>query len=176
MALKLEDKQAIIADVAEVAKTAISAVAANYRGLTVSEMNELRSKARASNVHLQVVKNTLARIAFADTEFSCMNEALVGPLVLAFSKEEPSAAARLISDFAKGHKTLEVQALSIEGKLLPASDLKALATLPTRDEAISMLMSVMLAPITKCVRTLAEPHVQLVRTMAAVRDQKEQAA
>jgi large subunit ribosomal protein L10 len=105
-----------------------------------------------------------------------MQPALIGPLVLAFSHEEPSAAARLIREFAKTCDKLQVKALSIDGKLLPASDLAALASLPTRNEAISQLMSVMQGPITKFVRTLAEPHSKLVRTLAAVRDQKQQSA
>lgn len=176
MALKLEEKQAIVAEVADIAKDAISAVAANYRGLTASEMNELRTKARESSVHLQVVKNTLAKRAFADTSFDCMNDALVGPLVLAFSKEEPGAAARLMKDFAKQHNLLDVKALSVDGKLLGANELDAVAALPTRDGALSMLLSVMQAPISKFVRTLAEPHTQLVRAVDAVRLAKEQAA
>ena len=176
MALRLDDKKAIVAEVAEVASTAISAVAADYRGLTVTEMNELRSKARDSKVYLRVVRNTLAKRAFEGTDFACMNEALTGSLMLAFSEEAPGAAARLFRDFAKGHDKLEVKALSLEGKLLGADQLKSIADLPTLEEAISMLMSVMQAPVSKFVRTLAEPHTKLVRTVDAVRSQKEQAA
>jgi len=176
VALKLDDKKAIVAGVRELAEGSISALAANYRSLTVSEMNELRDKARKADVHVQVVRNTLARRAFEGTKFECMNESLVGPLVLAFSKEEPSAAARVFRDFVKDHEALEVTTLSLEGKVFPGSDLKSVASLPNRDEAISILMSVMQAPISKFVRTLAEPHAQLVRTIAAVADQKKQAA
>jgi large subunit ribosomal protein L10 len=104
-----------------------------------------------------------------------MQDELVGPLVLAFSTDEPGAAARLIKNFAKDNEKLKVKALAIENQLLPADGLNKLASLPTRDEAIAQLMSVMLAPVTKFVRTLADPHAQLVRTVAAVRDAKQAA-
>jgi large subunit ribosomal protein L10 len=175
MALKLEDKQAIVAEVAEVAKSAYSAVVAEYRGLSVGQMTELRRKAREDGVYLRVVRNTLARRAVQDTDFACMKEVLVGPLVLAFSREEPGAAARVIKAFAKDHNKLVVKAVSVSGKLLPASELDTLAKMPTYEQAISTLMAVMKAPISKFVRTLAEPHAKLVRTIAAVRDQKQAA-
>lgn len=173
MVLKLEDKKAIVGEVAEIAKKAVSLVAAEYSGLTVSQLTGLRKSARASGVYMRVVRNTLARRALEGTQFACMQSELVGPLLLAFSESEPSAAARLIRDFAKDNEKLKVKALAIENKLLPASGLSALASLPTRDEAIAQLMSVMKAPITKLVRTLAEPHAKLVRTFAAVRDAKQ---
>lgn len=176
MALKLEDKQAIVAEVKEVASSAYSAVIAEYRGLSVADMTELRAKARAGNVYLKVVRNTLARRAVEDTDFVCVQEALSGPVVLAFSRNDPGSAARVIGDFAKGHDKLVVKAVSVSGKLLPASDLEMLAKMPTYDQAISMLMSVMQAPISKFVRTLAEPHAKLARTIAAIRDQKQQQA
>jgi large subunit ribosomal protein L10 len=174
--LRLVDKKAIVAEVAEVARQATSVIAAEYCGLTVAQLTNLRKSAREAGVHMRVIRNTLASRAFEGTDFACMQPALVGPLLLAFSKEEPSAGARLIKEFAKTNDKLKVKALSIDGKLLPATDLAALASLPTRNEAISQLMSVMLAPITKFVRTLAEPHAKLVRTVAAVRDQKQQSA
>lgn len=173
MTLKLEDKKAIVAEVAEVAAKALSAVVAEYRGATVDEMTELRAKARKNGVYLRVVRNTLARRAVVDTEFACMQEALVGPLVLAFSQEDPGAAARLFRDFSKEHEKIIVKALAVSGKLLPAKDLDVLAKLPTRDQALGILLSVMMAPVTKFVRTLAAPNVKLVRTIAAVRDQKQ---
>lgn len=176
MALKLEDKKTIVSEVAQVANQALSLVAAEYSGLTVSQLTELRKTARASGVYMRVVRNTLARKALDGTQFACMQEALVGPLVLAFSNEDPGAAARLIRDFSKLNEKLKVKALAIENQLLPASSLHKLADLPTRDEAIAQLMSVMLAPMTKLVRTMAEPHAKLVRTIAAVRDQKEASA
>lgn len=175
MVLKLEDKKAIVSEVAGVAKQAISLVAAEYSGLTVSKLTELRKSARSSGVYMRVVRNTLARRALEGTQFACMQQELVGPLVLAFSKEDPGAAARLIRDFAKTNEKLKVKALAIDSQLLPAKDLDKLANLPTRDEAIAQLMSVMLAPITKLVRTMAEPHAKLVRTVAAVRDAKQAA-
>jgi large subunit ribosomal protein L10 len=173
VALNIEQKKAIVEEVAEVASQALSAVAADYRGLTVAEMNELRAKAREMGVYLRVVRNTLAKRAIEGTEFACLNEALVGSLVLAFSRKEPGAAARLIRDFIKDHEMLEVKALAISGQLLSANELKTIAQLPSYDEAIAMLMSVMKAPTSKFVRTLAEPHAKLVRTVAAVRDQKQ---
>ncbi|PIQ43393.1 MAG: 50S ribosomal protein L10 [Gammaproteobacteria bacterium CG11_big_fil_rev_8_21_14_0_20_46_22] len=172
MALRIDDKKQIVAEVSEQASQACAAVAANYQGLTVSEMTELRAKARDAGVYLRVVRNTLARRAFKDTQFECMNEALVGPLVLGFSFEEPGAAARLFRDFGKDHEALEVAALSLDGQLLAASQLKAVASLPTRDEAIAQLMSVMKAPVSKFVRTMAEPTAKFVRTVKAVADSK----
>jgi large subunit ribosomal protein L10 len=174
--LRLEGKKAIVAEVAEMAKTATAVVAAEYNGLTVKQLTALRKSAREAGVDMRVVRNTLASRAFEGTSFACMQSALVGPLLLAFSQAEPSSAARLIRDFAKTNDKLLVKALSIDGKLLPASGLAALASLPTRNEAISQLMSVMQGPITKLVRTLAEPHGKLVRTIAAIRDQKQQSA
>ena len=176
MTLRLEGKKAIVAEVAEMAKRATAVVAAEYSGLTVKQLTALRKSARESGVEMRVVRNTLASRAFERTNFACMQPALVGPLLLAFSQSEPSSAARLIREFVKTNDKLLVKALSVEGKLLPATDLAALASLPTRNEAISQLMSVMLGPITKFVRTLAEPHGKLVRTIAAIRDQKQQSA
>lgn len=176
MPLTLEQKKQIVSEVAEVAGQALSAVAVEYRGVTVEEMTELRGKARQGGVYLRVVKNTLARRAVKGTEFECMTEALTGPLALAFSQEDPGSAARLVKDFAKDHELLKVRALSVGGQLLDGSQLERLASLPTRDQALSMLMAVMKAPVEKFVRTLNEPHAKLVRTIAAVRDQKQSAA
>ncbi len=174
--LKLDDKKAIVAEVSEVANNAQSLVAAEYRGLTVNELDNLRAQARNSGVYLRVVRNTLAKRAFEGTEFACMNEALVGPLLLAFSENELSAAARLLKDFAKQHDKLVVTALAVGGQMLPATQLDVVASLPTRDEALAQLLAVMKAPISKFVRTVAEPHGKLVRTIAAVRDKKQAAA
>ena len=173
MALSLEEKKAIVAEVAEVANTAHSAVAAEYIGLTSNEMNDLRSEARKGGVHLRVVKNTLARRAVEGTDYACMTEALTGQLILAFSQEDPGSAARVLKAFAKDHNKLVVRALSVGGQLLPASDLERMASLPTKEQAISMLMSVMQAPISKLARTLNEVPGKMVRTVAAVRDQKQ---
>ncbi len=175
MPLNLEQKQAIVAEVVEVAANAHSAVAAQYSGLTVGEMTELREKARESGVYLRVIKNTLVRKAVENTEFECIQDALKGPLVMAFSMEDPGSAARLVKDFSKDHEKLETKFVSISGQLLDASELVRLSKLPTKDQAISMLMSVMKAPVEKFVRTLAEPHAQLVRVVDAVRVQKQAA-
>lgn len=172
MALSLADKKQIVSEVAAVAESAHSAVAAEYRGLTVEEMTDLRVKAREGGVYLRVVKNTLARRAFEGTEFECMSDQLIGPLVLAFSQEDPGAAARVIKEFAKEHEKLEVKVLAVGGEALAASELDKLASLPTRDQAISMLMAVMKAPLDKFARTLNEVPGKLVRTVAAVRDAK----
>lgn len=173
MALKLADKQAIIAEVADVAAKANFALAAHYRGLTVSQMTALRSKARRHGVYLRVVRNTLARIAVKDTDFACLQEVLVGPLILFFTSADPGETARLVRDFVKENQLLEVKALVLNGKLLDAKQLEAVASLPSRQEAIAMLLSVLQAPVSKLVRTLAEPYAQVVRVIGAIRDQKQ---
>jgi len=173
MALNIEQKKAIVTDVAEVAKSAHSAIAAEYIGLSVAEMTDLRARARSSGVYLRVVKNTLARRAVQGTEFECMGDGMLGPLLYAFSMQDPGGAARLIKDFAKDHDKLSTKLVAIGGDLYPAEELQRLADLPTYDQAVAMLMGVMKAPIEKFVRTLAEPHTKMVRTFAAVRDQKQ---
>ena len=172
MPLKLEDKQALVAEVGAVAAKAQSVVAAEYRGLTVSQMTELRSKARAQGVYMRVVKNTLARKAISGTAFESIGPKLKGPLVLAFSRNDPGAAARVVKDFAKGNEKLIATLISLGGAVLSAKDLDKVASLPTREQALSQLLGVMKAPIEKFVRTLAEPHTKLVRTIDAVRAQK----
>jgi large subunit ribosomal protein L10 len=173
--LTLEDKKAIVADVASYAEVAVSTVGAEYSGLTVDQMTQLRVNARKAGVYLRVVKNTLARRAVAGTEFECIQDSLTGPLVLAFSRDEPAAAAKLISDFAKTNDKLIVRIVALRGKLLAPGDVSVLAKMPTKDEAISQLMSVMKAPVQKFVSTLAEPGNKFARTLAAVRDQKNAA-
>lgn len=175
MRLTLEAKKAIVNEVADVAATAPSAIAAEYAGITVEQMTQLRQSARANGVYLRVVRNTLARRALENTKFECMRDGLVGPLLLAFSSNEPGAAAKIIRDFAKANDKLVVKLVALDGKLLQPSDIEALASMPSREQAIGMLMGVMKAPISKLVRTLAEPHAKLVRTIAAVRDQKQAA-
>ena len=165
MALGLEDKKAIVAEVSEVAKTALSAVVADSRGVTVSSMTELRKEAREAGVYVRVVRNTLARRAVEGTDFECLAESFVGPTLIAFSNEHPGAAARLLKAFAKTNGKFEVKALAFNGELIPAGDIDRLATLPTYDEAIAKLMSVIQGATSK-----------FVRTLAAVRDQKEQEA
>jgi large subunit ribosomal protein L10 len=175
MALNFEQKKAVVAEVAEAAKAAHSAVAAEYRGLTVEEMTDLRAKARVGGVVLKVAKNTLVRRAVEGTDYECMRESLTGPLLYAFSMEDPGAAARLVKDYAKEHEHLVAKLVAVGGQLYDASELERLSKLPTYDQAIAMLMGVMKAPIEKFVRTLNEPHSKLVRTLAAVRDAKQAA-
>jgi len=175
LALNREQKEAIVAEVAEVAGSAYSAIAAEYRGLTVSQMTQLRREARTNGVYLRVVKNTLAKRAMEGTDFECMQDELTGPLVLAFSQEDPGAAARVIKDFAKGNDKLVVKIVSIGGKLLGPGDIEALAKMPTYEQAISMLMGTMLAPVQKLASTLNEVPGKLVRTVAAIKDAKQAA-
>lgn len=175
MALNLEQKKAVVAEVAEVAAKALAAVAAEYRGLTVEEMTDLRVKARETGVYVKVAKNTLVRRAIEGTEYECMQESLTGPLLLAFSMDDPGAAARLVKDYSKDHNKLVARLVAIGGQLYDVSELERLSKLPTYDQAIAMLMGVMKAPVEKFVRTLAEPHARLVRTVAAVRDAKQAA-
>ena len=167
MALRLEDKKRLVKEVNAVAGDSVTAVAAEYRGLSVEEMTDLRREARKAGVYLRVVKNTLARRAVEGTEFECMKDTLKGPILLAFAKEEPGAAARVINDFAKGHDALQAVSLSIGGQLLPGSDLKKLAELPTLDQARAMLLGLFVAPMNQLVRTLAEPSAMLARTLSA---------
>lgn len=176
MALRLEDKKTLVTEVNEIAQKAQSVVAAEYRGLSVAKLTELRAKARASKVYMRVVKNTLARRAVAGTPFECVGEKLKGPLILAFSQDDPGAAARLIKGFAKDHDKLVPTLVSLGGSVLPGKDLDRVASLPTRAEALAQLLGVIKAPVVKFVRTLAEPHAKLVRTIAAIKDQKQAAA
>jgi len=175
VALNLKDKQALVAEVAEVAARAQSVVAAQYRGLTVGQMTELRARARRQGVYMRVVKNTLARKALAGTSFESVGPKLKGPLVLAFSKDDPGAAARVVKDFAKTNEKLVATLVSLGGQVLSAAELERVASLPTREQALSMLLGVLKAPIVKLVRTLAEPPAKLARTLAAIRDQKQAA-
>lgn len=173
--LTLQEKQAIVAEVAQIATKAQSAIAAEYRGLTVEQMTKLRREARNSDVYVRVVKNTLVQRAVEGTSFTCMSEALTGPLVYAFSMSDPASAARVIKNFSKDNERLVVKVIALGGKLLSPQDLEALAKMPTRDQAIAMLMGVMKAPIEKFVRTMAEPNNKLARTLAAIRDKKQAA-
>lgn len=176
MTLKLDDKKAIVESVNSVASSALSALVADYQGLTVEEMTNLRKEARESGVYIQVVRNTLAKRAVQETEFECLNDVLVGPNILAFSEEDPGAAARLFKKYAKEYKSLEVKALSVGGDLLGADQLEAVASLPTYEEALAKLMATMKAPVTKLVQTMDAVPTKLVRTLVALKDQKETAA
>jgi large subunit ribosomal protein L10 len=161
MALKLSQKQDVVAEVAEVAAKAHSMIAAEYAGTTVSQMTAMRKKARESGVYLKVVKNTLASRAVAGTEYECVQDALVGPLLYAFSKDDPGAAGRLIKEFSKGNDKLQAKVVSIGGKLYAGSHVDVLASLPTRDQALAMLA-----------RVLAEPASMFARVVKAVADQQ----
>ena len=176
MAIRLEDKQQIVSEVNQAASSALSAVLADYRGVTVEDMTALRKTARENKVYLRVVRNTLLKRAVADTEFECIKEVLVGPTILALSEEDPGAAARVLKDFAKENDDFEIKALSVSGQLMEANQIDVLAKLPTLDQARSMLMSVMLAPVTKLARTVNEVPSKVTRAVAAVRDQKQEAA
>ena len=176
MAIGLDEKKAIVAEVNETAASALSLVVADARGVASNDMTALRATARESQVDLRVVRNTLAKRAFEGTEYECVSDTLTGPSLFGFSLEDPGAAARLFKDFAKTNERFEVKALSISRKLMGADQLDVLAKMPTRDQALSMLMSVMKAPATKLVQTMNEVPGKLVRTLAAIRDQKEQAS
>jgi large subunit ribosomal protein L10 len=165
VALGLEDKKAIVAEVSEAAKVALSAVVADSRGVAVGNMTALRKEAREAGVYVRVVRNTLARRAVDGTDFECLKDSFVGPTLIAFSNEHPGAAARLLKKFAKENDKFEVKALAFNGELMAAGDIDRLATLPTYDEAVARLMSVIQGATSK-----------LARTLAAIRDQKEQEA
>lgn len=173
MPLNLEDKKALVKEVAEIAADAQSVVAAEYRGITVTQMTELRAKARAQGVDMRVVKNTLARKAMVGTSYEAFGTQLKGPLVLAFSKDDPGAAARLVKDFAKTNDKLVARLVSLGGEVLQGSDLEKVASLPTREQALSIMLGTLKAPIEKLVRTLVAPHTKLVRTVVAIRDAKQ---
>jgi large subunit ribosomal protein L10 len=173
MALSLVQKKAVVAEIASVAANAHALVVAEYTGITVEDFTEMRAEARKTGVFLKVAKNTLVKIAVKGTEFECVADSLVGPMIYAFSQEDPGCAARLVKEYAKKNDKLVTKLVSIGGKMFEASELGRLASLPTKDQAISQLMSVMKAPVEKFVRTLAEPTVKMVRTIVAIRDQKE---
>ncbi len=175
MALGLEQKKQIVEEVRQVASGAYSAVASEYRGLTVAELEQLRVQARQSGVYLRVVRNTLAKRALDETDFACMSEGLTGPMILAFALEDPGAAARIVHDFSKDNELLVPKVVALSGKLLSPAELEALSKMPTKDQAISMVMGTMKAPIQKLAATLAAPHGKLVRTLLAVKQAKEAA-
>ena len=175
MALRLEDKKALVAEVNEVAASALSAIAAEWAdGLSMAE-RAVRAKARNEGVYVRVVKNTLAKRAMDGTEFECLADSLTGPIVLAFSKEDPGAAARVVKEFAKDCEELVTQVVAIGGEAYPASDLDRLAKLPTLDQARAQLLGLLQAPASKFVRTIAEPQAKFVRLLAAYRDQQQAA-
>ncbi|QGM22276.1 50S ribosomal protein L10 [Spiribacter sp. 2438] len=173
MGVSLEQKKRMVQEVAEVANGAHSALAAEYRGLSAGQMDNLRVRARESGVYVRVVKNSLAKRAVEGTDFECMSDGLEGPLLLAFSQEDPGSAARVLKDFSKEHETLVVKMLAVGGEKYPGSEIDRLASLPTYDEAISRLMATMQAPVQKLATTFNEVPGKLVRTLAAVKDAKQ---
>lgn len=172
MTLTLTQKQDMVSELKTIAGDSISAITADYRGMTVSDMTDLRRKTRDAGVTMRIYRNTLAKRALKETEFSCLEESLTGPVVLFFSQDEPGAAARILRDFIKSNDKIDVKALAMDGNLMPASELSAMASLPSRDEALATLMSQMMAPVTQLVRTINEPAAQLVRCVKAVADGK----
>lgn len=175
MSLNMEQKQALVAEVAKTLVDAQAAMLAEYRGLTVAQMTKLRGEARKQGVYFKVVKNTLVRRAVEGTPFSCLSDRLIGPLAFAASRD-PVAVAKVLVDFAKDNDKLKVMAGAMNGKLMAAPELSALAKLPSREVLLATLMATMNAPITKFVRTLNEVPSKFVRALAAVRDQKQAAA
>lgn len=173
VALKLDGKKAIVAEVAIHAQKAVSLITAEYSGMTVAQLTELRRSARESGMYLRVVRNTLARRALEGSKFVAMQDSLVGPLILAFSHDDPGVAARLMQDCAKKFDKLRVTALSLGGDVMPGTALARVASMPTRDQAIAQLLGMLQAPIAQFVRTLAEPHAKLVRAFAAVGNKKQ---
>ena len=172
MSLSLQDKQAVVAEVSAELGKAQSIIVAEYRGMAVGAMTELRRKARAEGVYLKVLKNTLARRAVGETPFKGLVEQLTGPLAYGISTD-PVAAAKVLDEFAKGNDKLVIRAGSLPNQLLSAKEVQGLARLPSRDELLSKLMGTMQAPVARFVQTLNEVPARFVRTAAAVRDQKQ---
>ena len=173
MALNLEAKKAVVEQVNAVAINAVSVGVAEYRGLNVEQMTNLRNSAIDADVSLRVVKNTLAKRALAETGCECITPFLSGPVILGFSQEDPGAVARVFRNFIKENEALVVKGLGVSGEFVDADQLKRIANLPTKDQAISMLMALMLAPTEKLVRTLNEVPTKLTRVVAAIRDQQQ---
>jgi large subunit ribosomal protein L10 len=175
VSLTLEQKKRVVAEVNEIAAGAQAVIAAEYSGLSVSDMTELRVNARNDGVTIRVVKNSLAKRAIEGTDLECLSDSLTGPLLLVFSANDPGAGARVIRDFTKTHDQLVTKAIAFAGELRPAEDLNLLADMPTLDEARALLLGTLVAPATQLVRTLVEPAGQIVRLVAAYRDQQQAA-
>lgn len=173
MVLRLNDKKAIVTEVAEYASSAVSAIGADYTGLTVTQVTKLRKIARNQGVYIRVVRNTLAKRAIVGTQFECMKDALKGPMILGFCKDDPGAPARLMKDFAKDNKALQVKVLSVGGQMYGGEALERIASLPTKQQALGQLASVTQAPVSKFVRTVAETYAKVVRVINAVAMQKK---
>lgn len=174
MSLNLQEKQAVVAEVAKQVAGAQAIVMAENRGMPVAAMTQLRAKARASGVYFRVVKNTLVRRAVADTPFSPLADKMVGPLAYGIGSD-PVAVAKVLSDFAKGNEKFVITGGAMPGQVMSAKDIVALASLPSREELIARLLGTMQAPVAKLVRTMNEVPSKFVRTLAAVRDSKQAA-
>lgn len=174
MSLNLDDKKAVVAEVSAVIANAQSIIAAEYRGLEVVDLTVLRANARQSGVYLRVLKNTLVRRAISGTQFEALSGKLVGPLIYGISTD-PVAAAKLLNDFAKDKEKLVIKAGAMPHYVMDAAGVKALASMPSREELLSKLLGTIQAPITQFVRTLNEVPTKFVRGLAAVRDAKETA-
>jgi len=175
LSLNLEQKQAVVAEVSAQVKTAQAIVVAEYRGLEVKDMTDLRKKARSSGVYLRVLKNTLVRRAVADTPFAGLTDKMVGPLAYGISSD-PVKVAKVLNEFAKSNEKFIIKAGAMANTVMSPKDVASLASMPSREELLSKLMGTMQAPIAKFVRTLNEVPGKFVRTVAAVRDQKEKQA
>lgn len=173
MALNLAQKKALVADVNAVASSSLSAVIAEYRGLTVAEMTDLRTEARNAGVYMKVVKNSLARRAVEGTPFECIQPSLRGPLLLAFSREDPGSAARVVKGFSKEHTHLVTVSVAVGGELYDATSLDRVAALPNLDEARAMLLRTLNGPMTQLVRLLGEPGSMLARALKGRGEQAE---
>ena len=174
MAISSQKKKQVVEQAAEASNRATLVIAVEYHGLTSNEMNDLRSKARQDNVSVHIVKNTLAKRALQDTPYACLTDGLSGPMALIFSNDEASAAARLVKDFGKEHENLKVKLVALAGELREVSEVNRLASLPSREQAIALLLAVMKEPIAKLARVLIAPHSQLVRVIDAVRVKKQE--
>tara|TARA_R110000868_G_scaffold35134_1_gene126101 strand:- start:45534 stop:46061 length:528 start_codon:yes stop_codon:yes gene_type:complete len=174
VSLLKEDKIKIVKKLNEVASSAVSVVGVDFSGVSVNEITKLRTDARNQGLYLQIVRNTLVKRAVSGTGFECISDSLQGPIMLAFSMSEPSAPARLFKDFAKKNESIQVKVLALSGQLCDVSDMEKIASLPTKDEAISRLMSVMQAPVVKLARTLKETYTGLARVISAVADKKKE--
>ena len=175
MPMRIDDKKVAVEELNEIANKAISAVAADYHGTSVCELTKLREEARNSSVHLKVIRNTLAKRALTDTKFSCFDELLVGPTILAFSLDDPASAAKLANNFNKVNSNFKVKGLSMGDTLLELSRLSDIANLPTKEEAIAQLAGLLNAPLVKLVSLINEIPTKLTRTLEAVKHQKQQA-
>lgn len=174
MGLNLEQKQAVVAEVAKQVAGAQAIIIAENRGMPVADMTKLRAKARSSGVYFRVVKNTLVRRAVAETPFAALADKMVGPLAYGIGTD-PVAVAKVLSDFAKGNDKFVIAGGAMPGQVMSAKDVVALASLPPREVLLAMLLGTMQAPIAKFVRTLNEVPSKFVRTLAAVRDAKSPA-